>query len=69
MVDPPGIEPGPDPCHGSVMPIYYGPKYLLFEYYRIMNNFSRKKPVGLDYPTGHERTTLVLHRLPTLHGI
>ena len=25
VVDPPGIEPGPRPCHGRVMPIYYGP--------------------------------------------
>jgi hypothetical protein len=31
VVDPPGIGPGPLPCHGSVIPIYYGPKeyYLL----------------------------------------
>lgn len=25
VVDPPGIEPGPHPCHGRVIPIYYGP--------------------------------------------
>ena len=25
-VDPPGIEPGPRPCHGRVRPIYYGPE-------------------------------------------
>ena len=24
-VDLPGIEPGPPPCHGGVMPIYYRP--------------------------------------------
>ena len=30
VVDPPGIEPGPDPCHGSVMPIYYGPNTTKF---------------------------------------
>ena len=51
QVDPPGIEPGPDPCHGSVMPIYYGP--LLFfsiEYLMITIKFflqffyQKKKP-------------------------
>ena len=32
LVDPPGIEPGPHPCHGCVMPIYYGPvsEYTIF---------------------------------------
>ena len=33
VVDPPGIEPGPAPCHGAVIPIYYGPYidiYYLF---------------------------------------
>ena len=25
IVDLPGIEPGPPPCHGGVMPIYYRP--------------------------------------------
>ena len=24
-VDPPGIEPGLPPCHGGVIPVYYGP--------------------------------------------
>lgn len=28
VVDPPGIEPGPRPCHGRVMPIYYGPQQI-----------------------------------------
>ena len=32
-VDPPGIEPGPLPCHGSVMPIYYGPFLLLYLFF------------------------------------
>lgn len=25
FVDPPGVEPGPRPCHGRVLPLYYGP--------------------------------------------
>jgi hypothetical protein len=24
-MDPPGVEPGPVPCHGTVLPLYYGP--------------------------------------------
>src|SRR3989344_1161210 len=25
LVDPPGVEPGPVPCHGTVLPLYYRP--------------------------------------------
>ncbi len=45
-VDPPGIEPGLPPCHGGVMPIYYGPSSY-FVYYILFNLNSRKKPVWM----------------------
>ncbi len=44
LVDPPGIEPGPLPCHGSVIPIYYGPYFIFtIPYFQIF--FNKKRPL------------------------
>ncbi len=37
-VDPPGIEPGPRPCHGRVMPIYYGPLFKILPFFLVFFN-------------------------------
>jgi hypothetical protein len=39
-VDPRGIGPRPLPCHGSVIPFYYGPSYMTLAKIKFFVNFK-----------------------------